>query len=246
MAAEDKERIVARIRKLLAKLQSAASHETASDADKIEAAAAAEEARRIMEKHGITDEDVSDAVAVIVESVSDYYREEIAIAVAQLVGCKAFTNGSEISFRGFHERVSGGKTVYQSLVQSARPDVPAEVYIHLCGGPTSQRRVDFNLVQKAWAACWWPGYVAAVVRRLWRIREGEEEPVKSTSPRVGEAAQAMTAAMNALPMARGEARSQNEWFRVRGFDTGRADGDRVAIEVPVARETVPRVFGVLA
>lgn len=239
--AQSRERVIARIRKFLNTVRSA-EREGASEADKNEAASAAKEVARLMEKYGVSIEDVSDDVNVVADPKRDVYRDEIAAAVALLLGCKAISERGEVSFRGYIERAEAAKALYQAIVQGgeANQDIAAEVYAAIAHAPNGGI-VDHGMAQKAWLTCFWPGFIAGVCPRLWRMKEGEKHA--PSSPRVEDAAALMAAALK--PMAP-KVLGRIDWFKRKGFDAGKRVGERVDIEAPIAGvEKVERQFALL-
>jgi hypothetical protein len=230
-----RERLIARVRKLLNLSKSPEEHE---------AARAAENAAQLMAQHRLTEEDVSDDVDLIVENAGDCYRRDIAQGVALLLHCRLFVNGLQIKFRGYRERVDGASTVYQALIRAGqtRSECPAEIHIRLCHNAPSGY-VDINLTQKAWASCYWPGFTASVVRRLWALRSDIQEAVAPTSsPNVGEAATVLQQAMNNMPKGLDGLLA---WFKQEGLLRGERAGNAAEIVIPAAGAK-PTAFGVLA
>lgn len=139
--------ILERIRKLLDR---AAADETP------EAENAAERARELMEKHGVTREEAegSAPAAVVADQTKGYGREQVAFAVARSRGCLADAGKRGIKFRGKRAAVDNCVLVYQALVENGD------------AGAAMQSATAPESARAAWYECFWLGYAAQICSRL--------------------------------------------------------------------------------
>lgn len=122
-----------------------------------EAALAAQNARELMERSGLSDDDVAEDVVETAEvQRGDACREELARAIAASRKCKAVANRrGELAFKGGRRAVASARELYRRLVIEA--DVRSQM--SSAGDPPAAAR-------EVWRICWWLGFVGTVVDRL--------------------------------------------------------------------------------
>ncbi|HKW48704.1 MAG TPA: DUF2786 domain-containing protein [Gemmatimonadaceae bacterium] len=132
-----------KIRKLLRLATSANEHE---------AKRAAEQAKRLMTKNGLTEADFEPEVTEVADEKRDSHRSKLAHGIATSLRCKTFTNKqNQIAFRGLPTHVGKAKTLYRQL--------ETEVSRHSEIGTNDPGR-------HVWRLCYWTGFVETVATRL--------------------------------------------------------------------------------
>ena len=162
---------VSRIRKLLRLATSSNEHEAAS---------AVERARELMDRHGISREDLAEDVVEIADDRVDPVRAEIARAAAQARGCAAIVSAKgALAFRGRPDAVADARQAYQRVLREADAEVAAQSERSaLTDCPTLWARRD-------WDICYRSSFLfglAMEVARRFPATPQPSEPVARTAP----------------------------------------------------------------
>lgn len=161
-------KILDRVRKLLGLAQSPNEHE---------AARAGEEARRLMGRHGLTEDDIVGVVLEVVEERADACRRDLALAASlahdvDIVGNRR----GEVAFRGNRAAVRRARECYLSLLRGS-DECMADPRVR--GSP--------DPVREAWRAAVWLGYAEAIAERCIELRERRRRPKEEPKVEVARA-----------------------------------------------------------
>jgi hypothetical protein len=205
--------VAKRVRKLLHLTQSSNEHE---------AARARERASALMEKHGLTDDDVADVVQEVVDSQIDEYRVFLAVLSSELHGCDAATNKrGRVALRGQPEGVRRAAAFYRSAVEAFdRSRMP----------PIAPWLAEVAL--EMWTFFWWDGFAAAVYDRRPEVRPGA---TSSAGVQGGTAAASPLPESDIVEEVRSAMRQLSasidvEWFKIEARRSGWAVGECVSLD----------------
>jgi len=155
--AVQKEKIVARAKKLLGLAASPNEHE---------AATALARAREFMAQHGLTEDDVSDDVVETVDERPRASHRALAEAAALAYEVSALCGRKgEIAMRGPKSRVDLARECYRSLLRASVE----------CGNDHRVKGSPSN-VRDAWLAAAWRGYVDTIMERCEELRRERRQP----------------------------------------------------------------------
>lgn len=155
--AVQKEKAVARARKLLSLAASPEPHE---------AARAREAALEFMARHGLTEDDVAEDVTEVVDERPRASHRALAEAAATAYEVAALSGRrGEIAFRGTKARIALARECYRSLMRAS----------YECANDYRVSTSPPN-VRQAWFAAAWRGYVETIMNRCRELREERRRP----------------------------------------------------------------------
>ena len=169
---------VIRIRKLLRLAESSNPHE---------AARAAEQAKALMERHGVTADDVAEHIIEEIDDQRDAYREFLAHLTASLCQCSVMFRRAGIGFKGMPEAVRKAVVFYRAAM-----DEVAQAPLPQAYAPWLE-----EAAREVWRFYWWDGFASAVYERRGArpVKAPVQAPVAAVQvaedPRAGEAGEAV-------------------------------------------------------
>jgi len=239
--------VVDRIKKLRALGASSNEHE---------AARARERAADLMQRHGVTEDELAEAVVEVVDVERDEYREAVAGIAAGLQGCRVVCKRQEIGFRGRPDRVRRATGFYSSALDLYRSSVVGMNRI-----VATWLRDPSEIV---WRFYFWNGFAEAVYERRPEAREARQERARAAAREEAEEAAAETdpeADVPRRPRSRPRARPEPpradpvdvmrerarelarnidvDWLAKEAHRTGRSMGLQVALRLSEADFALP-------
>lgn len=128
-----------------------------------EAESARQAARALMERHGLTDDDVSEDVAVAVDASAGHHAESLAMLASSVHGCSIYRRQGQVLIRGAGNCVRRAVALHASFLVSYQASIN---YLDRIVAPWFKPQCE-----AVWSVFWLTNFASSVIERHPQARQ---------------------------------------------------------------------------